>query len=306
VGSGFVKGIILAGGKGSRLYPITRVICKQLLPVYDKPMVYYPLSILMMAGIQEILVISNPEALPSFQTLLKDGRQWGLEIRYQVQDVPNGLAQAFVLGRDFIGDDSVCLILGDNIFYGAGLQPRLASCTQPDGATVFAYRVSDPERYGVVEFNAERKAVSLEEKPAQPRSNYAVPGLYFYENSVVEYAQRLQPSARGEYEITDLNRLYLEEGRLNVSVLGRGTAWFDTGTFDSLLAANNFVQTVEKRQGLKIGSPEELAYRLGFISEPDLEELARPLESSGYGTYLREVLEEKKLPGRVDRLDLSE
>ena len=288
-----MKGIILAGGKGTRLYPITRAVCKQLLPVYDKPMVYYPLSVLMMAGIREILVISTPEDLPRFQGLLGDGHKWGLSLSYTAQEVPNGLAQAFVLGEDFIAGDSVALILGDNIFYGSGLQTKLLESVNPDGAVIFAHRVSDPERYGVVEFNENRQAVSLEEKPEQPKSNYAVPGLYFYDNSVIKIARELQPSARGEYEITDLNRYYLTEKRLRVGVFGRGTAWFDTGTFDSLLAANNFVQAVEKRQGLKIGCPEEVAYRQGFISESQLRACAKELINSGYGQYLLGVLEER-------------
>lgn len=285
-----MKGIILAGGKGTRLYPITQVVCKQLLPVYDKPMVYYPLSVLMMAGIREVLVISTPEDLPRFRELFLDGRQWGLSIEYLVQDVPNGLAQAFVLGEDFIGGESVALILGDNMFYGSGLQDKLEQSVDPEGAAIFAYRVSDPERYGVVSFDQDFKAVSLEEKPANPKSNYAVPGLYFYDDTVVAKAKQLKPSARGEYEITDLNRLYMEEGRLKVRLFGRGTAWFDTGTFDSMVAASSFVQAVEQRQGLKIGCPEEIAYRLGFINGAQLESLARPLLSSGYGRYLLEVL----------------
>lgn len=289
-----MKGIILAGGKGTRLYPITRAVCKQLLPVYDKPMIYYPLSVLMMANIQEILMISTPLDLPVFQRLLGDGSQWGLSISYVSQEVPNGLAQAFVLGADFIGNDSVALVLGDNIFYGSGLQDRLQQSVDPDGAVVFAYRVSDPRSYGVVEFGADGKAVSLEEKPERPRSNYAVPGLYFYDSGVVELARGLKPSARGEYEITDLNRLYLEQGRLRVSVLGRGTAWFDTGTFDSLLAASAFVQAVELRQGLKLGCPEEIAYRLGFISDDQLRSVADRLLCSGYGSYLLDVLSEKR------------
>ena len=288
-----MKGIILAGGRGTRLYPVTQSTCKQLLPIYDKPMIYYPLSILMMAGIVEILVISTPEDQPRFEQLLKDGSQWGLKLSYRIQEEPNGLAQAFVLGKEFIGEDSVALILGDNIFYGSGLQEKLLQNTQPDGALIFAYRVSDPERYGVVEFDEERNVLSLEEKPTRPRSNYAVPGLYFYDNSVVEVASNLPPGARGEYEITDLNRVYLERGKLKVTLFGRGTAWFDTGTFDSLLAANNFVQAVEKRQGLKIGCPEEIAFRSGFISGTQLQDLATSLEASGYGKYLLQILEEQ-------------
>lgn len=287
-----MKGIILAGGRGTRLYPITQSVCKQLLPVYDKPMIYYPLSVLMMADIQEILMISTPEDLPLFQRLLGDGSQWGLSLSYVVQEVPNGLAQAFVLGADFIGEDSVALVLGDNIFYGSGLQERLLRNSEPNGAVVFAYRVSDPRSYGVVEFDSEGRAVSLEEKPKNPRSHYAVPGLYFYDRRVVELARELKPSARGEYEITDLNRLYLEEGLLHVDVLGRGTAWFDTGTFDSLVAASNFMQAVEKRQGLKIGCPEEVAYRRRFIDRDQLQKLSEPLLSSGYGQYLQEILME--------------
>ncbi|MFA5508837.1 MAG: glucose-1-phosphate thymidylyltransferase RfbA [Vulcanimicrobiota bacterium] len=288
-----MKGIILAGGRGTRLYPVTQSTCKQLLPIYDKPMIYYPLSILMMAGIVEILVISTPEDQPRFEQLLKDGSQWGLKLSYRIQEEPNGLAQAFVLGKEFIGEDSVALILGDNIFYGSGLQEKLLQNPQPDGALIFAYRVSDPERYGVVEFDEERNVLSLEEKPTRPRSNYAVPGLYFYDNSVVEVASNLPPGARGEYEITDLNRVYLERGKLKVTLFGRGTAWFDTGTFDSLLAANNFVQAVEKRQGLKIGCPEEIAFRSGFISGTQLQDLATSLEASGYGKYLLQILEEQ-------------
>ncbi len=285
-----MKGIILAGGKGTRLNPLTLTISKQLIPVYDKPMVYYPLSILMLAGIREILLISSPDQLPAFQTLLRDGSQWGLTLEYCPQNVPNGLAQAFVLGENFIGDDSVALILGDNIFYGTGIQQTLQRCLQPDGAVVFAYRVANPQVYGVVEFDSRGLAVSLEEKPKHPRSNYAVPGLYFYDNSVVEQAKALQPSSRGEYEITDLNREYLNTGKLKVEIFGRGTAWFDTGTFDSLLDAGLFVQAIEKRQGLKIGCPEEIAYRLGLISAAQLKSLAKELEASGYGQYLLEVL----------------
>ena len=288
-----MKGIILAGGKGTRLYPITQAVCKQLLPVYDKPMIYYPLSILMMAGIREILVISTREELPRFRELLKDGSQWGLSLSYVVQDSPNGLAQAFVLGRDFIADDSIALILGDNIFYGSGLQDKLRESVEPEGAIVFAYRVSDPERYGVVEFDNRMKAISLEEKPEVPRSHFAVPGLYFYDNTVVKAASALKPSQRGEYEITDLNREYLRKGRLQVKVLGRGTAWFDTGTFDSLLAASAFVQAVEHRQGLKIGCPEEIAYRMGFVSAEQLKTCAKSLLMSGYGRYLQQLVAEE-------------
>lgn len=287
-----MKGIILAGGQGTRLFPITHCTCKQLLPVYDKPMVYYPLTLLMMAGIREVLLISTPRDLPQFRHLLGDGRQWGMEFTYQEQAVPNGLAQALVLGAPFVGTDSVALVLGDNIIYGSGLQARLCQHLQPEGAVIFAYRVSDPERYGVVEFDSKGKVLSLEEKPSAPRSNYAVPGIYFYENSALELARALQPSSRGEYEITDLNRLYLEQGRLRVDILGRGTAWFDTGTFDSLLQANQFVQVVEKRQGLKIGSPEEIAYRMGFIDREQVSRLAQPLRASGYGQYLLDLVDD--------------
>lgn len=287
-----MKGIILAGGKGTRLYPITQAICKQLLPVYDKPMIYYPLSILMMAGIRDILIISTPEETPRFQSLLGDGSNWGLELRYKIQEEPNGLAQAFVLGEEFIGGDNVALILGDNIFYGSGLQPTLQSAVDPDGSVVFAYQVANPSAYGVVEFDSDKRVISIEEKPERPRSRFAVPGLYFYDNTVVEYAKTMKPSARGEYEITDLNRIYLEKQKLTVRVFGRGTAWFDTGTFDSLHAAGAFVQAIEKRQGLKIGSPEEVAYRMGWITPSELKSLATPLEGSGYGNYLLGLLNE--------------
>lgn len=293
-----MKGIILAGGTGTRLYPITQAVCKQLLPIYDKPMVYYPLTILMMAGIREILIISTLEDMPRFQTLLGDGGKWGLQLSYKVQEVANGLAQAFILGEDFMGDDSVALILGDNIFYGSGLQSTLESAVNPKGAIVFAYQVSNPTAYGVVEFDSERRVLSLEEKPTHPRSRYAVPGLYFYDNSVIELAKNLSPSARGEYEITDLNRIYLNSGDLTVRIFGRGTAWFDTGTFDSLHAASGFVQAVEKRQGLKIGSPEEVAYRMGWITASQLDSLAKPLTGSGYGLYLRELLKETNFSAR--------
>lgn len=285
-----MKGIILAGGSGTRLYPITLGISKQLMPIYDKPMIYYPLSVLMMAGIHEILIITTPEDQASFQRLLGDGSQWGCSFSYIVQEVPNGLAQAFVLGEEFIGKDKIALVLGDNIFYGNGLMGLLQRNNDPDGGVVFAYQVSDPERYGIVEFDNEKRVLSIEEKPKNPKSNYAVPGLYFYDNSVVEIAKSIQPSARGEYEITDVNRVYLEQGRLKVGILGRGTAWLDTGTFDSLLDASQFVQVIESRQGLKIGCPEEIAYRMGYINRKQLEELARPLEKSGYGKYLLKLV----------------
>lgn len=281
-----MKGIVLAGGSGTRLYPITQAISKQLMPIYDKPMIYYPLSVLMMTGIKEILIITTREDQAGFVRLLGNGSQWGCRFEYVIQEVPNGLAQAFVLGADFIGNDKVALVLGDNIFYGSGLPKLLQQNNDPEGGIIFAYQVSDPERYGVVAFDADRKATSIEEKPAQPKSNYAVPGLYFYDNSVVEIARNIAPSARGEYEITDVNRVYLEQGRLKVSVLSRGTAWLDTGTHDSLMQASQFVQVIENRQGLKIGSPEETAYRMGFISREQLQQLAEPLKKSGYGTYL--------------------
>lgn len=288
------KGIVLAGGSGTRLHPATLAISKQLLPVYDKPMIYYPLSTMMLAGIKDILIITTPQDSAQFQNLLKDGQQWGIRLSYAVQPRPEGLAQAFLIGRDFIGDDSVCLILGDNIFYGHGLPPLLQSAAgQEAGATVFAYRVRDPERYGVVEFDRKGRAISLEEKPPQPRSDYAVTGLYFYDRRVVEMAERIRPSARGELEITDLNRLYLEEGALRVEVMGRGFAWLDTGTHDSLLQASQFVQTVEDRQGLKIACVEEVAYQMGFISAEQLAALAEPLKKSGYGSYLLSLLKHR-------------
>ncbi len=287
-----MKGIILAGGRGTRLYPATKTISKQLLPVYDKPLIYYPLSALMLAGIREILVISTPQDLPRFEALLGSGAQWGLSFSYAAQENPNGLAQAFVIGKDFIGQDSVALVLGDNIFYGSGLQLTLRQETDPKGAVIFAYRVSDPTDYGVVEFGPDKTVISLEEKPLKPKSKYAIPGLYFYDNSVVARVSELQPSARGEYEITDLNSHYLRSGDLRVGILGRGTAWFDTGTFDSLLQAARFVQVVEARQGLKIGCPEEIAYRSGFIDESQLRSLAFQTEASGYGRYLLEILDE--------------
>ncbi len=288
-----MKGIILAGGSGTRLYPITYAISKQIMPVYDKPMIYYPLSTLMMAGIQEILIISTPKDLPLFRELFGDGRHLGLQIEYCVQEVPNGLAQAFVLGESFIGTDSVSLILGDNIFYASGLSRKLQQCTSPNGGIIFAYHVSDPERYGVVEFDADKKAVSIEEKPKNPKSNYAVPGLYFYDNSVVDIAKNLRPSARGEYEITDVNKAYLAAGKLHVNVFDRGTAWLDTGTFASLMQAGQFVQVIEERQGLKIGCIEEIAWRMHFISDARLEELAAPLLKSGYGQYLLNQLKSR-------------
>ncbi|MBO9152475.1 glucose-1-phosphate thymidylyltransferase RfbA [Chitinophaga sp. GCM10012297] len=285
-----MKGIILAGGSGTRLHPITYAISKQIMPVYDKPMIYYPLSTLMLAGIREILIISTPHDLPGFRRLFGDGSQFGLKLSYAEQAVPNGLAQAFVIGKEFIGKDNVALVLGDNIFYGAGLGTQLANNTQPDGGIVYAYQVSDPERYGVVEFDENMKAVSIEEKPEKPKSHYAVPGLYFYDNDVVAIAENLQPSPRGEYEITDVNREYLRRGKLKVSILPRGTAWLDTGTFDSLMQASQFVQVIEQRQGIKVACIEEIAFRKGFVDKKQLEELAKPLVKSGYGAYLMNLI----------------
>jgi len=285
-----MKGIILAGGSGTRLHPLTLAVSKQLMPIYDKPMIYYPLSVLMLAGIKEILIISTPNDLPLFERLLGDGQNLGCRFEYAVQEVPNGLAQAFVLGEKFIGNDDVALILGDNIFYGTDLEKRLKSASDPDGGVVFAYHVKDPERYGVVEFDDSNNVISIEEKPEIPKSNYAVPGIYFYDNSVVQKAKNLKPSPRGEYEITDINKLYLQEGKLRVAQLGRGTAWLDTGTFSSLIQAQQFVQVIEERQGLKIGCIEEVAYRKGFMSSDQLKEVAQPLLKSGYGEYLLEIL----------------
>ncbi|MEJ6588384.1 MAG: glucose-1-phosphate thymidylyltransferase RfbA [Crocinitomicaceae bacterium] len=287
-----MKGIILAGGSGTRLHPLTLAVSKQLMPIFDKPMIYYPISILMSAGIKEILIISTPHDLPNFEKLLGNGDRYGCSFEYAVQEVPNGLAQAFIIGEDFIGDDKVSLILGDNIFHGGGLDKLLKEHNNPDGGVIYAYHVKDPERYGVVNFDKHMNALSIEEKPENPKSNFAVPGLYFYDNSVIEIAKTIKPSARGEYEISDVNAEYLRRGKLKVAVLDRGTAWLDTGTFTSLMQASQFVQVVEERQGLKIGCIEEIAFNNGFISKDELRALAKPLEKSGYGAYLLELLED--------------
>jgi glucose-1-phosphate thymidylyltransferase len=285
-----MKGIILAGGSGTRLHPLTLAVSKQLMPIYDKPMIYYPLSILMLAGIKEILIISTPHDLPNFEKLLGDGSSLGCRFEYAAQPEPNGLAQAFVIGEEFIGTDKVALVLGDNIFYGSGLSKLLQANNDPEGGVVYAYSVNDPERYGVVEFNAEKKVISIEEKPTNPKSNYAVPGLYFYDNDVVEIAKNIAPSPRGEYEITDVNKEYLKRGKLSVGILNRGTAWLDTGTFASLMQAGQFVQVIEERQGMKIGCIEEVAYRMGYINADQLRSIAKPLVKSGYGQYLLNIL----------------
>lgn len=289
-----MKGIILAGGSGTRLYPVTIVMSKQLMPVYDKPMIYYPLSILMMAGIRQIQIISSPSDIPLFKKLLGDGKKLGCCFEYAVQEVPNGLAQAFVIGEEFIGKDKVALILGDNIFYGSGLKELLVRNNDPDGGVVFAYHVNDPQRYGVVEFDKNNNAVSIEEKPQYPKSNYAVPGIYLYDNDVIEIAKNLKPSARGEYEITDINIVYLKRKKLKVAILHRGIAWLDTGTFQSYIHAGNFVHVIEERQGLKIGCPEEIAYRMGYINDLQLKKIAEPLLKSGYGQYLLNILNEER------------
>jgi glucose-1-phosphate thymidylyltransferase len=285
-----MKGIILAGGSGTRLHPLTLAVSKQLMPIYDKPMIYYPLSILMLAGIKEILIISTPHDLPNFEKLLGDGSSLGCRFEYAAQPEPNGLAQAFVIGEKFIGTDKVALVLGDNIFYGSGLSKLLQANNDPEGGVVYAYSVNDPERYGVVEFNAENKVISIEEKPTNPKSNYAVPGLYFYDNDVVEIAKNIAPSPRGEYEITDVNKEYLKRGKLSVGILNRGTAWLDTGTFASLMQAGQFVQVIEERQGMKIGCIEEVAFRMGYINADQLRSIAKPLVKSGYGQYLLNIL----------------
>lgn len=288
-----MKGIVLAGGSGTRLRPITLAISKQAIPVYDKPMIYYPLSVLMMAGIKEILIISTPEDLPIFKKLLGDGSNLGCSLSYEVQNAPEGLPQAFIIGEKFIGSDKVALILGDNIFYGAGLGRQLKNCIDPDGGIIFAYQVSDPQRSGVVEFDENFKVLSIEEKPKNPKSNYAIPGLYFFDNSVIEIAKKLKPSARGELEITDIQKEYLKMGKLNVSVIGRGVAWLDTGTFDSLIQASQFIQILEQRQGLKVGCIEEIAYRMGWINDEQLKKLSEPLMNSGYGKYLLSLIGRK-------------
>lgn len=285
-----MKGIILAGGSGTRLHPLTLAVSKQLMPIYDKPMIYYPLSTLIWSGIREILIISTPHDLPLFRQLLGDGSRLGCRFEYAVQEHPNGLAEAFIIGKEFIGNDKVALILGDNIFYGTGLSDLLQANNDPDGGVIYAYHVQDPERYGVVDFDADGKVLSIEEKPLQPKSNYAVPGIYFYDNDVVEIASNIKPSKRGEIEITDVNKAYLEKGKLKVSILDRGTAWFDTGTFNSLMQASQFVQVIEERQGLKIGSIEEAAYEMGFISADQLREIAQPLLKSGYGKHLLDII----------------
>ena len=287
-----MKGIILAGGSGTRLHPLTLAVSKQLMPIFDKPMIYYPLSTLMKAGINEILIISTPHDLPNFEKLLGDGKKLGCRFEYAIQEKPNGLAQAFVIGESFIGNDKVCLVLGDNIFYGGGMDKMLSEFNNPDGGIIFAYHVKDPERYGVVDFDEDMNALSIEEKPQHPKSNYAVPGLYFYDNSVIEIAKNIEPSARGEYEISDVNAEYLKRGKLKVGVLDRGTAWLDTGTFNSLMQASQFVQVVEERQGLKVGCIEEIAYNKGFINKDQLLQLAQPFVKSGYGSYLIELIKD--------------
>jgi len=284
-----MKGIVLAGGSGTRLHPLTLAVSKQLMPVYDKPMIYYPLSTLMLAGIKEILIISTPHDLPQFEKLLGDGSHLGCNFTYAIQEEPNGLAQAFIIGEEFIGNDKVALVLGDNIFYGSGMSKLLQNCTQEEGGVVFAYQVNDPERYGVVEFDENKKVLSIEEKPTSPKSNYAIPGLYFYDNDVIEIAKGIQPSARGEYEITDINKEYLKRGKLRVGIFDRGTAWLDTGTFKSLMQAGQFVEVIEERQGMKIGAIEEVAYRMGYINKEQLNKIALPLVKSGYGDYLLKI-----------------